>query len=158
MLRHGHEILLVRHSYGDRRWMLPGGRMRRGEDPVATARREMRQELGIEGGDWVRLGCLAARAGYRRRGRHEGFRRLRTHYLELRVTDRSLTPRPTELAALGWFSPDALPDDCADALDVARARGWLVPQPPDEGQGGKCSSTHSGPSTGRRYERPPTGT
>ena len=106
----------------------------------------------------MRLGCLAARAGYRRRGRHEGFRRLRTHYLELRVTDRSLTPRPTELAALGWFSPDALPDDCADALDVARARGWLAPQPSDEGQGGKCSSTHSGPSTGRRYERPPTGT
>src|SRR3954463_5938324 len=45
--RPGDEILLVRHSYGDRRWMLPGGRVRRGEDAAATARREMAQELGV---------------------------------------------------------------------------------------------------------------
>jgi hypothetical protein len=31
-------------------------------------------------------------------------------------------------------------------------------QPLSGGVAGKCSSAHSGPSTGRRYERPPTGT
>lgn len=42
------EILLLRHSYGPRDWMLPGGGIGRGEEPEAAARREMAEELGIE--------------------------------------------------------------------------------------------------------------
>ncbi len=40
------DILLVRHAYGPQVWTLPGGGMKRGEDPVATAQRELREELG----------------------------------------------------------------------------------------------------------------
>jgi 8-oxo-dGTP pyrophosphatase MutT (NUDIX family) len=39
-------ILLVRHSYGSGAWMLPGGGLRRGEDPVAAAARECLEETG----------------------------------------------------------------------------------------------------------------
>src|SRR5579875_1019747 len=48
VLTKGDRVLLVRHTYGDRRWDLPGGRMRRDEPAVNTARREMQEELGVE--------------------------------------------------------------------------------------------------------------
>ena len=37
-------ILLVRHSYGSGRWMLPGGGIARGEPPVVAALRELAEE------------------------------------------------------------------------------------------------------------------
>lgn len=42
------EILLLRHSYGPRSWMLPGGGIGAGEEPEVAARREIAEELGIE--------------------------------------------------------------------------------------------------------------
>jgi len=42
-------VVFVRHTYGDRRsWEIPGGNLRRSEDPEVAVRREMREELGIE--------------------------------------------------------------------------------------------------------------
>lgn len=40
-------LLLVRHSYRDR-WGFPGGLLARGEDPIAAAQREAREECDIE--------------------------------------------------------------------------------------------------------------
>jgi 8-oxo-dGTP pyrophosphatase MutT (NUDIX family) len=157
VLRHRDRILLVRHTYGDRRWMLPGGRVRRGEQPLDTARREMRAELGLEASDWRVVARLPTRAGYRRRSRSDAYRRHTTHYLAADASSEALRPRAAEIADAGWFVRAALPADHAEAVELALARGWLDPQPPG-GQAGNCSSTQSGPSTGRRYERPPTGT
>ena len=39
-------VLLIRHSYGSGRWMLPGGGIARGEDPLAAATRELAEETG----------------------------------------------------------------------------------------------------------------
>ena len=41
-------LLLVTHSYGPRGWALPGGGVGRGEEPEDAARREIREELGVE--------------------------------------------------------------------------------------------------------------
>jgi 8-oxo-dGTP diphosphatase len=52
------DILLVRHSYGDRGvWHIPGGGYRpRHETPEQAARREVREELGLEIGALTHLG------------------------------------------------------------------------------------------------------
>jgi ADP-ribose pyrophosphatase YjhB (NUDIX family) len=44
----GGDVLLLKHSYGPAVWSLPGGGLARGEDPAAAARREVREELGVD--------------------------------------------------------------------------------------------------------------
>ena len=39
-------VLLVSHHYGSGNWMLPGGAMQRGEDPLSAAARELAEEVG----------------------------------------------------------------------------------------------------------------
>ena len=51
-------VLLVRHSYGPPVWGLPGGGLSKGEDPEDAARREVREELGLELGALVSLGVI----------------------------------------------------------------------------------------------------
>ena len=52
------DILLLRHSYGPEVWALPGGGLKRGEDPEACARREVYEELGIDLAAIQSLGSL----------------------------------------------------------------------------------------------------
>ena len=125
VLRLGNSVLLVRHTYGDTRWMLPGGRMRHREDPIAAAQREMRTELGAVFTGWRSLGSLPARSGYRRESRQDAFRRHTTHYVEATATAPELRPRDAELQDVGWFDGHALPHDRSDAVDVAIRAGWL---------------------------------
>jgi ADP-ribose pyrophosphatase YjhB (NUDIX family) len=42
------DVLLLKHSYGPEVWGLPGGGLAPGEDPLEAARREVREELGLE--------------------------------------------------------------------------------------------------------------
>lgn len=42
------DVLLLKHSYGPDVWSLPGGGLGKGEDPLEAARREVREELGLE--------------------------------------------------------------------------------------------------------------
>lgn len=39
-------LMLVRHHYGPQSWALPGGGIKKGEDPAAAARRELFEETG----------------------------------------------------------------------------------------------------------------
>jgi len=58
VLRSGEHLLLVRHAYGRSDWELPGGGAHRDEAPVATARREAREELGVDLPDWRVVGAF----------------------------------------------------------------------------------------------------
>jgi 8-oxo-dGTP pyrophosphatase MutT (NUDIX family) len=126
VLRRGDAFVLVRHTYGDDGWMLPGGRIRRGESPVATAQREMRQELGVTATGWRELGYVAPRRGYRRASREEPFRRHGTYYVSAEVeAPAALRPRAVELHEAGWFTLATLPPGCSDALERPLANAWL---------------------------------
>jgi 8-oxo-dGTP pyrophosphatase MutT (NUDIX family) len=60
-------VLFVRHAYGDRSvWELPGGGMRRREDPEAAVRREMGEELGIELANVRPLGAVEITGSHKR--------------------------------------------------------------------------------------------
>jgi 8-oxo-dGTP pyrophosphatase MutT (NUDIX family) len=67
VLTRGGEVVLVRHTYGNRReWELPGGAIKRGEAPLEAARRETREELGLSISDWRALGDFFAKYEHRK--------------------------------------------------------------------------------------------
>nr|WP_042190350.1 NUDIX hydrolase [Kibdelosporangium sp. MJ126-NF4] len=43
----GEEILLVRKTYGGRKWDIPGGYVDHGESPATACERELKEELGL---------------------------------------------------------------------------------------------------------------
>jgi 8-oxo-dGTP pyrophosphatase MutT (NUDIX family) len=100
LITDGERVLLVRHSYGPRVWDLPGGRSRRGEDPIETARREMEEELGLGHADWRTHGELRGQI-YRRRDH--------IRVVRAEVSSPTLRVDPVELEAAAWFDRDRLP-------------------------------------------------
>jgi 8-oxo-dGTP pyrophosphatase MutT (NUDIX family) len=95
-------VLLVRHTYGDPRWDLPGGSLKRGELPVDAARREMSEELGVEIEAWTSLGRLTSTMDHR----HDTM-----HCFAAELPGEEVTMDPGELAAVSWFSRRELPLD-----------------------------------------------
>ena len=92
-------IVLVRLTY-DKGWHLPGGGLKRGEDPQAAILRELSEEIGLTAhGEVLCLGEFQHRPD-RRRGRTTLFL-----VKDVRYDFR----RSIEIEELGAFAPDALP-------------------------------------------------
>jgi len=112
------DVLLVRHTYGDRvSWDFPGGFVRRHEQPRTAAARELGEELGVEPPELAELGSVVVEIG----------RRCDTiHYFHAQLPDRRLDPDDVELAEVGWFDPGALPphpgEHVVGALELLGAR------------------------------------
>lgn len=56
LIEHGGKILLVRLSYAHKSWALPGGGVHKSEQYIEAARREAREETGIEAEGWKKVG------------------------------------------------------------------------------------------------------
>ena len=97
------EVLLVRHTYGpETRWELPGGGVKRREEPRAAARREAHEELGVDIEDWRPLGDMFERI--------VGKRDTLWCYTAP-AGDREIVIDGTEIAEARWFRRDELPAD-----------------------------------------------
>ena len=95
-------VLLVKHTYLHG-WWLPGGGVERGQSCEDALIREMHEEAGdiVEG----RPTLISVHANERHfRG---------DHVLVCRIDRFTLTDRTShgEIAEVGWFDPEALPDD-----------------------------------------------
>jgi 8-oxo-dGTP pyrophosphatase MutT (NUDIX family) len=90
-------VLLVRHTYGDRRaWELPGGWVERGEDPIDAARRETREELGADVADWTPVGAV---------GGLWHFKREQLSFFSAPWPGGEPRVDPVEIAEVAWFDP-----------------------------------------------------
>jgi 8-oxo-dGTP diphosphatase len=88
-------ILVVRPTYA-REWMLPGGRVERGETPHAAAIREAREETGLEVA-LERLLLVDARHAHNTSFIFAGH-----------VTGGELEPQLGEIAEVGWLGRDEI--------------------------------------------------
>jgi 8-oxo-dGTP pyrophosphatase MutT (NUDIX family) len=112
------QILLVTQTYTDG-WGLPGGLMSGAEEPGDTARREIREELGIDTGH-----LAAPPIVIKSRGR----RHLNMIYVVDVTPDVAAQARPesVEIGEVGWFPPTRLPA-LAEDMDLSLAAAGFIP-------------------------------
>jgi 8-oxo-dGTP diphosphatase len=131
LVTNGQRLLLVRQNYGQRLWALPGGLAEPGEQLAETARREVREETGLD----VEIGDLVAVAD-------RGF--IVLFVFAAQSNGGEAVPQDDEIEALGWFTAGELDGLAGDAYALARELGtaWLR-EPGKRGLG--SSSTIAGP-------------
>lgn len=111
-------VLLVKHSYGELNWELPGGAGESGESAEETARREALEEVGVE----LEIMRLVGVYWDPQIDAH--------HFVFGSRTDG--TPRitdPKEITDVGWFAPDGLPRPMSD-FTVRRITDAIAGSPP----------------------------
>ncbi len=99
-------VLLVKHTYLHG-WWLPGGGVDRGETTQAAVVRELREEAGLIATTEPRLISVHSNERF-----FPG-----DHVLVFAIDAFDLTERTShgEIAEIGWFAPDALPEDTTRA-------------------------------------------
>ena len=99
-------VLLIQHTYVPG-WYMPGGGVERGETAETALAREMQEEAGIRV-----LGRPRLLSFHSNEVRHPG-----DHVLVYRIEawEPCAASQQGEIHAVGWFAPDALPDDITPA-------------------------------------------
>lgn len=98
-------VLLVKHSYGALNWELPGGGAEEGESLEETARREVREETGLD--------VVAVRLSGLYYSRDSDWHHA---VFVCRPMDAAAIPQPdaAEITACAYWPPDALPRPISD--------------------------------------------
>ena len=106
LIRRGGRVLLLHrhHAHGAGTWSPPGGHLEFGETPEECARRETREETGLEVVD-VRYLCLT----------NDIFTAENRHYITIWMEGtceegEAVVNAPEESSEVGWFSWDGLPE------------------------------------------------
>lgn len=105
IVRRGRDVLLIRRAgvHGHGTWSTPGGHLDPGELPETCARREAREETGVEVGD-IRFRAIT----------NDLFESERRHYITIWmegefVSNEPAVRAPHEMSDVRWFDIEALP-------------------------------------------------
>ena len=115
----GH-LLLVRRSYRPGGWAFPGGLLRRGEEPADGARRELKEELGIDV-DLDGLPVVVIDPDMRR------VDVVFTARLSPGSSEPERKPHSPEITDARWFPPDGLPGLLPEATAALIQLGRAYP-------------------------------
>ena len=100
----GGKLLLARRANPPRLWTLPGGRVEPGEAAADAARRELKEETGVDAD-------IAGFAGFREMVTRGADGKVERHFVILAFAARwragEAAPGP-ELAAIDWIEPEAV--------------------------------------------------
>lgn len=99
LLEHDGKFLLIRETYGARHWTLPGGRSRKGEEPIDTARRKVHDEVGMTLNDLTSLGSYFHTRQHKRDV-------ICAYYAA--IADPAFQINPNTIAEARWFSREEL--------------------------------------------------
>lgn len=108
-------VLLIRHSYGSQRWMMPGGGVKRGEDVLIAAQREVREEVALTLAPVVMVDFSDEPLGSSRNHIH----------LVAGWTSGAPVPDGREIKDARFYALVELPDDIAGQL-AGRIPGWVT--------------------------------
>ena len=132
VIQFGNELLMIRNTYGHKRWTFPGGGIKKGETLEEAAKREVMEEVGIitdklifpsESADESKL-SPAASAGNSSVAAALIFigeffikaecRKDTVYCFKTSVNDKSFKIGEDEVAVAEWFHKDELPTDMSE--------------------------------------------
>lgn len=108
LVQHGDAFLLVRPSYGHKKWSVPGGGVKRGETYEDAARRELQEEVNLTADTLVSVGEYET---------SQDFQTDTIHCFYATSSTSAFVIDGVEIKEAGWFKPDELPSDRVSRVD-----------------------------------------
>lgn len=115
LVKNGDKILLVKSTYGSRRWELPGGGVEKGETARQAARRELEEETNLTVAE-KRLEHIASE---RICNNTLGWPKMNVDFFQVSSADEAKISRALEVVDLRWFDISDLPDRVNRCVSVA---------------------------------------
>jgi len=94
-------ILLVKHTFNPSYWTLPGGGVKRGEEPINAARRELKEEIGRNVDNLEFLRIVHNKSQYKEDT-------IYTYYTKFE--DKNIIKDDLEILEARWFPVNQLPE------------------------------------------------